>query len=159
MKWSYRTWYGHTLKRNVWSWNSIQKTGLTYSTNSSTVLQPRSLYWTTRSPVDCNSKGMQGRLRKGATRNTIFHNPSQNLRNTLPVIPIILTIPVFHNPVSPISPVEAAVPTSYKHHSIQWKSTKAERQLAMHPLRQQRPHKLPLYQVWQVQHTWPEFQQ
>jgi hypothetical protein len=87
----------------------------------------------TRNPEDNNSKGKQESFRKVATRNVISDHPSPNLWKTLPAIPIlpairIILAPVTHNRASPISPVQAAVPTYHLRHGSQRKPTKAERQ-------------------------------
>jgi hypothetical protein len=87
----------------------------------------------TRNPEDNNSNGKQVRLRSVATRNIISDRPSPNLRETLVAIPILPAIsiimsPVTQNRLSPISPVEAAVPTYLQCCGSQRKSTKAERQ-------------------------------
>jgi hypothetical protein len=67
------------------------------------------------------------------TRNVISDHPSPNLRKTLPAISILPAIPIIPSPVtqnraSPISPVEAAVPTYHQCLGSQRKSKKAERQ-------------------------------
>ena len=81
-----------------------------------------------KNPRDSNSKGKQGSFRKAGLRNVIFNHPSPNLQKSLPVIPLIPTIPVFQNRASPISPVEAVVPTSHQRRGFQRKSMKAKRQ-------------------------------
>ena len=65
-----------------------------------------------------------------AIRNATSDHSSLNLRKALPPIPIIPTIPIpgIHNRSSPISPVEAAVPTCPQRRDFQRKSTKAKRQ-------------------------------
>jgi len=68
-----------------------------------------------------------------AIRNATSDHSSPNLRKRLPAIPIILIIPTIPLPgvqdrSSPISPVEAAVPTYPQRRGFQRKSTKAKRQ-------------------------------
>jgi hypothetical protein len=71
-----------------------------------------------------------------AIRNATSDHSSPNLRKrfpAIPIIPIILIIPTIPLPgiqhrSSPISPVEAAVPTYHQRRGFQRKSTKAERQ-------------------------------
>jgi len=65
-----------------------------------------------------------------AIRNATSDHSSLNLRKALQPIPIIPTIPIpgIQNRTSPISPVEAAVPTHHQRRGFQRKSTKAERQ-------------------------------
>jgi len=87
----------------------------------------------TRIPGDINSKGKEETLRKVATRNVISDHQSPNLRKTQPTIPILQAIPILPAPVtqyqaSPVSPVEAAMPTYRQHRGSQRKSTKAEMQ-------------------------------
>jgi len=68
-----------------------------------------------------------------AIRNATSDHSSPNPRKRLPLIPIILIIPTIPLPgiqdrSSPISPVEAAVPTYPQRRGFQRKSTKAKRQ-------------------------------
>jgi len=103
----------HALKMKVRPWISTGKTGPTHSTNSSTVRRPQSSNRMTKSPGDSNRKVNMDSLRKAAIRNATSDPPSPNLPKALPPIPIILIIliPEIQNRSSPISPVEAAVPT------------------------------------------------
>jgi len=115
--------------------SAVAKSCVTHSTNYLTLGRPRSSNRTTWCPVHSNGKGKQGSLRKAAIRNIIPYHPSPNLRKTLPVSPIIATIPapVNQNRASPISPVEAAMPASHQRHGFQTKSTKAEMQTGNAP--------------------------
>jgi len=65
-----------------------------------------------------------------ARRNATSDHSFPNLRKALPPIPIILTIPIpgIQNRSSPISPVEAAVPTYPQRRGFQRKTTKAKSQ-------------------------------
>jgi hypothetical protein len=68
-----------------------------------------------------------------AIRNATSAHSSPNLRKRIPAIPIILIIPTIPLPgiqhrSSPISPVEAAVPTYHQRRGFQRKSMKAESQ-------------------------------
>jgi hypothetical protein len=63
-------------------------------------------------------------------RNATSDHSPLNLRKTLLLNPIVptISIPGTQNRSSPISPVEAAVPTYHQRRGFQRKSTKAERQ-------------------------------
>ena len=65
-----------------------------------------------------------------AIRNATSDHSSPNLRKRLPAIPMIPTIPLpgIQYRSSPISPVEAAVPTYPQRRGFQRKSTKAKSQ-------------------------------
>ena len=129
---------GTPLKRNSDLGSPAAKTDSTHSTNSSTVRRPRSSNRTTKSPVDSNSKGKQGSHRKAAIRNVIFDYPSPNLQKTRPAIPIIPKPGIQHRS-SPISPVEAAVPTIYSPVAFKASLQKLKGKPAMHSLQQRRP--------------------
>jgi hypothetical protein len=91
-----------------------------------------------RQAGDSNSKGQQGSLREAAIRNENFEHPSPNLWKTLPAIPIIPP-PVIQIRPSPISPVEAAVPTIYSAGAYKASLQKPKGKPAMHSLQQRRP--------------------
>lgn len=59
-------------------------------------------------------------------RNVILNHLSPDLRKTLPVIPILPTTLAIENRASPISPVEAAVPTNHQCRGYERKSMNAE---------------------------------
>jgi len=132
MKSSYLTRHGPAcsihLRRKSDLGSPVANTGLIHLTNSSTAWRPRSSNRKTRSLGDTNTKRKQGMLRMAAIRNVISDHPSPNLQQTLPAIPIIPTIPVIQNWASPISPVEAAMPTYHQRRGFQRMPTKAARQ-------------------------------
>jgi len=129
MAWAY-PWIGNTENRKT-----IASQRIVYTYSSSNLEEARRTAKTTKEI---------GSLRLAAIRNATSDHSSPNLRKALPPIPIIPTIPIpgIQNPSSPISTVEAAMPTIISAVALKRSLRKPKGKPAMHSLRQRRPQNL-----------------
>jgi len=137
MKWSYMTWH-------VWAcglhfkWKSDigspeAKEGSAHWTNPSTVRQPQSSHWLTRSLKVNNSKSKQESVRKVGITNIISDHPALNLGRIVPAIPPVPVIPiipalVIQSYVRQKHPAEATMPICNQQCGFERQSRKAVRQ-------------------------------